>query len=49
MRTLNTFVIKETVKNAKEYFKNDTVLYGLFNGKSYVSFNWRRRQESKHE
>ena len=36
---LNSFVIRETVKNAKEYFKNDTVLYGLFRGKpaTYIS------------
>lgn len=34
-----SFVIRETVKNAKEYFKNDTVLYGLYNGKpaTYIS------------
>ena len=35
----NTFVIKETVKNAKEYFKDDTVLFGFYNGKpaTYIS------------
>lgn len=48
MRTLKTFVIKETVKNAKEYFKNDTVLYGLFNGKpaTYISSGYYEEEKN---
>ena len=33
---MRTYVITESMKNAKEYFKGEKVLQGLFNGKPAV-------------